>query len=100
MTVDIAAMAVLYRSARLVILYVVGLFWSLGVSLQVVRLLVTKPRKFLYSKDRKCAPYALQDPDLGSHGYAIVNVSLFYYSIRNIPLGGDPKTERILSLGL
>ena len=54
---------------RCFFLYIIGLFWSTGVVLRIIQLLVTKPRKFLAYKNRKNRPKCLDDPNFGSHNF-------------------------------
>ena len=54
---------------RCFFLYVIGLFWSTGVVLRIIQLLVTKPRKFLAYKNRNTRPKCLDNPNFGSHNF-------------------------------
>ena len=57
------------QAIRLVVLCAIGLFWSTGVLLRCLQLLVTKPTEFLARKDRKVRPKCLDNPDFGSHHF-------------------------------
>ena len=78
-----AIMAVL-QTIRLVVTYLIGLFWLSLVSLQVIRLAVTKRGKFFGKKNRTVPPKCMEDPALGVHYTVQLKVIKVTYHIKTV----------------